>query len=376
MSFYDEISSYRWEEIRQEIDGRTQADVERALAASPLRLEDLMSLLSPAAAPFLEEIARRANRLTGQRFGRVISLFAPLYLSNVCTNRCLYCGFNVQNPAKRLTLTVDQTATEGKHLYDLGFRHLLLVSGDAPRIVTMEYLASVLEKLRPLFSSISIELYPMHTATYQELIQHGVDGLVIYQETYNEKRYREVHRGGKKTNYRRRLETPERGGQAGFRRIGIGALLGLSDWRVEGFFLALHARYLLRNFWKSHLTVSFPRLRPAAGGYQPPFPVSDIHMVQLLTAMRLFLPDAGLILSTRESPSLRDHLIPLGITSMSAGSRTDPGGYTHATCTEAQFQIADDRSSQAVAEIIRQKGYEPDWKDWDAAFLDKDQAGG
>lgn len=375
MSFCDEISSYRWEEIKQEIDSRTQADVERAFAASPLKLEDLMSLLSPAAAPFLEEIAQRANKLTGQRFGRVISLFAPLYLSNVCTNRCLYCGFNVQNPAKRLTLTVDQTATEGKYLYDLGFRHLLLVSGEAPGIVTMEYLASVLEKLRPLFSSISIELYPMHTADYQELIQNGVDGLIIYQETYNEKRYKEVHRGGKKTNYRWRLETPDRGGQAGFRRIGIGALLGLSDWRVEGFFLALHARYLLHNYWKSHLTISFPRLRPAAGGYQPPLPVSDIHMVQLLTAMRLFLPDAGLILSTRESPQLRDHLIPLGITSMSAGSRTDPGGYTHDTYTEAQFQIADDRSSQAVAEIIRQKGYEPVWKDWDAAFLDKAQSG-
>ncbi|MCX5856029.1 MAG: 2-iminoacetate synthase ThiH [Deltaproteobacteria bacterium] len=369
MRFYDEIKKYPWESVRQEIENRSRIEVERALAASPLRLEDFTSFLSPSAEPYLEDMAQRAHRLTQQRFGRVIGLFAPLYLSNVCINSCVYCGFNAHNPAERLTLTVDQAAEEGKYLHDLGFRHLLLVSGEAPNTVTVEYLARVLERLRPLFSSISIEIYPMETADYQALIHHGVDGLVIYQETYDEKRYKEVHPGGKKRDYPWRLETPERGGQAGFRRIGIGALLGLNDWRTEGFFLALHARRLLRTFWKSHITISFPRLRPASGGYQAPAPVSDIHMVQLLTALRLFLPDAGLILSTRESPQLRDHMIPLGITSMSAGSRTEPGGYANATHAEAQFEIADDRSPQAVADIIRQKGYEPVWKDWDAAFL-------
>ncbi len=369
MQFYDEIKKYPWESINQHIESRSQLNVEKALAALPLRLEDFMSLLSPAAEPCLEEMAQRAHRLTEQRFGRIIGLFAPLYLSNICTNACVYCGFNVHNPVERLTLTVDQAAAEGKHLYDLGFRHLLLVSGEAPRTVTVEYLAGVLERLRPLFSSISIEIYPLETADYKALIHHGVDGLVIYQETYDERRYREVHPAGKKRDYLWRLETPERGGEAGFRRIGIGALLGLNDWRTEGFYLALHARHLIRTFWKSHITISFPRLRPAAGGYQPPSPVPDIHMVQLLIALRLFLPDAGLILSTRESPDLRDHLIPLGITAMSAGSRTDPGGYVHDSHAEAQFEIADDRSPQAVSEIIRRKGYEPVWKDWDAVFL-------
>jgi 2-iminoacetate synthase len=314
-------------------------------------------------------MAQKAHLLTQQRFGRTIGLFAPLYLSNVCTNACVYCGFNVHNPAERLTLTAEQAAAEGKHLHDLGFRHLLLVSGEAPQTVTVEYLTGVMERIRPLFSSISIEIYPLETADYRALIRHGVDGLVIYQETYDEKRYGEVHPAGKKRNYRRRLETPERGGRAGFRRIGIGALLGLNDWRTEGFFLALHARYLMRTFWKSHITISFPRLRPAAGGFQPPYPVPDIHMVQLMTALRLFLPDAGLVLSTREAPSLRDNLIPLGITSMSAGSRTEPGGYVHDSQAEAQFEIADNRSPQAVSDMIRRKGYEPVWKDWDAAFL-------
>jgi 2-iminoacetate synthase len=257
----------------------------------------------------------------------------------------------MRNPVERLTLTLDQAVEEGKYLREKGFRHLLLVSGEAPQVITLEYLTNVLKRLRPLFASFSVELYPMESAAYRELIAQGVDGLVIYQETYNEKRYGEVHLAGKKRDYLWRLETPERGGKAGFRRIGIGALLGLSDWRVEGFYLALHA-----------------------GDYQPPYPVSDAQMVQLLTALRLFLPDAGLILSTRESSYLRDHLIPLGITSMSAGSRTDPGGYTHAAEVEAQFDIADHRSPQAVAEVavaevIKQKGYEPVWKDWDAAFL-------
>jgi 2-iminoacetate synthase len=370
MTFYDEIEDYDWERLEEYIYSCTEADVERALMSPILGLQGFISLLSPAAETFLEELAQMAHRLTEQRFGRVISLFAPLYLSNVCTNSCIYCGFNVRNPVERLTLTVDQAAVEGKYLHDKGFRHLLLVSGESPGVVTLEYLLSVVAKLRPWFASIVIEIYPMETAAYRKLIDQGVDGLVIYQETYNEKRYAEVHLAGKKRDYHWRLGTPERGGKAGFRRLGIGALLGLSDWRVEGFFLALHARYLLRNFWKSHLTISFPRLRPAAGGYQPPFSVSDSQMVQLLTALRLLLPDAGLILSTRESPNLRDHLIPLGITSMSAGSRTEPGGYAHDVEAEAQFEIADHRSPHAVADVIRKKGYEPVWKDWDVAFLE------
>jgi 2-iminoacetate synthase len=370
MSFCEELGRYRWAEIENEIKDRTQVEVERAFSARHLGLDSLISLLSPAAEPFLEEMAQRANELTQRRFGRVISLFAPLYLSNVCTNSCAYCGFNSLNPVERTTLTADQAMAEGEYLHRLGFRHLLLVSGEAPLIVTADYLTHVVKKLRPLFASISIEIYPMSTADYKLLIASGVDGLVVYQETYNENRYQEVHPAGRKRNFPWRIATPERGGEAGFRRLGIGALLGLDDWRTEGFFLGLHARYLLRHFWKSHITISFPRLRPAAGGFQPPSPVSDRHLVQLMTGLRLFLPDAGLTMSTRESAALRDHLIPLGVTSMSAGSRTDPGGYTHAADAEAQFEIADERSPRVVAEVIRQKGYEAVWKDWDEAFLD------
>jgi 2-iminoacetate synthase len=369
MSFDEVIESYCWEAIQKEICSRSRDDVEKALDRERPGTDDLLSLLSPSAEPLLEEMAQRAHSLTQQRFGKVISLFAPLYLSNVCTNSCAYCGFNARNPVERLTLAPEQIGIEAKCIRDLGFRHILLVCGEAPATVGTEYMLDALEVLDPFFASISIEFYPMPTKDYGRLIAHGVDGLTIFQETYNEKRYAEVHVGGKKRDYRWRLETPDRGGEAGFRRIGIGALLGLDDWRMEGFFLALHALYLQRRFWKSQMSISFPRLRPAAGGYQPMSPVSDRHLVHLLAALRLVLPDVGFTLSTREPADLRDHLIPIGITSMSAGSRTDPGGYTHQAEAGAQFEIADERSPETVAEVIKEKGYEPVWKDWDGAFL-------
>jgi 2-iminoacetate synthase len=309
--------------------------------------------------------------LTRQRFGRIVSLFAPLYVSNFCTNRCVYCGFNSKNPIGRLALTPEQVLEEGEFIHRLGFRHILLLTGEAPKVASIDYFIKICELLRPLFPSISVEIYPMSVDEYRTLIAHGVDGLTIFQETYDEGLYSRFHLGGKKRNYRWRLETPDRGGEAGFRRIGLGALLGLVNWRVEGFYMGLHATYLMRKYWKSQVFISFPRLRPAAGAFQPLHPVSDLNFVQLLTALRLFLPDTGFTLSTREPAELRDHLIPLGITSMSAGSKTDPGGYTHPQGheAEAQFQIADDRSPEIVADVIRQMGYEPVWKDWDGAFL-------
>ncbi|MDA8124219.1 MAG: 2-iminoacetate synthase ThiH [Deltaproteobacteria bacterium] len=368
MGFYDVIRGYRWEEVAREIENRTRGDVERALAARSPSLDDLLSLVSPAADPFLEEMAQRAHRLTVQRFGRVVQLFAPLYLSNVCTNRCVYCGFNAGNRIARLTLTPEEAAGEGEAIRALGFRHLLLLAGEAPAVVTLDYFKRVLEKIRSRFSSLGIELFPMETKDYRELIDHGVDGMTLFQETYDEGSYGLFHPAGRKSDYRWRLETTDRAGEAGFRRIGLGALLGLNDWRVEGFFLALHADHLQRIWWRSQVAVSFPRLRPAPGGYAPRFPVTDRHLVQLLCALRLFLPDAGFTLSTRELPALRDSLLPLGITLMSAGSHTEPGGYAGASKGDAQFRISDDRSPAAVAETLRLMGYEPVWKDWDAAL--------
>ncbi len=374
MEFYKELRKYPWDEIEKRIESSTASDVERALSVQSIKLEDFVSLLSPAAGPFLEAMAQRAHGLTEQRFGRVISLFAPLYLSNVCSNSCVYCGFNSKNRVARRTLSIEEAAVEAGQIHDMGFRHILLVSGDSPHIITNDYLRAVTEVLRPLFASISIEIFPLGTDAYRELIGYGIDGLTVFQETYNEARYKDFHPTGKKRDFSWRLGTPDRGGEAGFRRIGLGALLGLCNWRTEGFFLGLHTRHLQRSFWKSHISISFPRLCPAAGAYQPSHPVSDRNFVQLLTALRLFLPDAGMVLSTRESPFFRDHLIPIGVTSMSAGSRTEPGGYTQRNEAEAQFEIADERPPHVVAEVIRGLGYEPVWKDWDPAFLHYSEA--
>jgi len=369
VTFYDEIGQHSWQVIEQEILDRSPADVERALSSSTPGMEGFISLMSPAADRMIEEIAQRAQLITEQRFGRVIGLYAPLYVSNSCTNSCVYCSFNADNPISRLTLSVEQARAEGAYLHEQGFRHVLLVSGEDQNAAGLDYLKAVVKGLRPLFDSISIEIYPMDTDDYGELARSGVDGLIIYQETYNPDRYKEVHPAGRKKDYRWRLETPETGGKAGFRRIGIGSLLGLSDWRIEGVYLALHARYLMRRYWRSQITISFPRLRPAVGGYCPPCPVSDRDLVHMMTALRVFLPDAGLLLSTRESPHLRNHMIPLGVTSMSAGSKTDPGGYTHDSGTEGQFEISDHRSPHEIAQTIRDHGYEPVWKDWDSSFI-------
>lgn len=370
-SFLETLKQYPRPLVEERIACKTAADVERALTQERLRAEDLMALLSPAAEPFLESMAQKAHRLTVQRFGRNILLYAPLYLSNECVNGCLYCGFSAKNQVPRRTLSLDEIASEAQILHDQGFRHILLVTGESPRAVDNAFIAAAARRIRHLFSSISIEVYPMDTQGYGEMVSAGIDGLTIYQETYDPDLYRQMHPFGKKRDFVYRLATPERGGAAGLRRIGIGSLLGLGDFHFEGFCTGLHALHLSRHFWRTQLTVSFPRIRPADGGFQPLHPVSDRHFVQLICALRLLLPDVGLVLSTRESAKLRDNLLPLGITQMSAGSCTAPGGYADKDHSTRQFAIDDDRSPAEVCRLIRKQGYEAVWKDWDAVFLDK-----
>jgi 2-iminoacetate synthase len=364
------------------------------LSRPALSLSDFAALISPAASHGLEEMARRAQRLTRQRFGRVIRFFAPLYLSNECINNCRYCGFSRDNPILRVTLTVEEVSREAEALCRQGFRNLLLVSGEHPRFVSNEYLADCVQAAHGRFPAVSLEVGPMETAAYEPLVAAGAEGLVVYQETYDSMLYDELHTAGPKKNFAWRMETPERAYAAGFRRLGIGALFGLADWRYEAMCVAAHASYLLRHCWKAYLTISLPRLRPCAGEFQPLTHMTDREMAQLVCAFRLMFPDVGLVLSTREPARLRDGLIPLGITLISAGSHTEPGGYTgagknhvHQTvrgrvitaeldrnanggdrqATE-QFAIADSRSPAEMAEVVRRLGLEPVWKDWDAAF--------
>ena len=393
MSFVGHFDQLPIDALRSRARDASDDEVSAALAKRDLGLADLAALLSPAAAGQLEPLAKRAKQLTQQRFGKVIRLFAPLYLSNECINNCQYCGFSRDNPILRVTLSVDEVVREASALAGQGFRNVLLVAGEHPKFISSRYMADCVEALRDAVPSISLEVGPMETDEYRPLVEAGAEGLVVYQETYHRKVYAAVHTSGPKRNFDWRLETPERAHAAGFRRLGIGALFGLSDWRRETLCLAVHAQYLLRHCWKSQLTISLPRLRPCAGDFEPLTDFNDSNLVQAICALRLFLPDAGIVLSTREPASLRDRLIPLGITMMSAGSHTEPGGYTGAgqdnlhytergrirelvgnasewaTHATGQFDIADEREPSAVAATLTRLGYEPVWKDWDPAIL-------
>jgi 2-iminoacetate synthase len=373
----------------------TAAEVESVLGKSARTLNDFVALISPAAEMRLEELSRRAHALTVQRFGKVIRLFAPLYLSNECINNCQYCGFSRDNAILRVTLSVDEVLREARALKEQGFRNILLVSGEHPKFVSNGYIGDCTRALHPEVPSVSLEIGPMETDDYRPLVDAGAEGLVVYQETYDREVYSRMHTAGPKRNFDWRLETTERAYGAGFRRLGIGALFGLSDWRSEALAVAAHALYLLRHCWKAQVTISLPRLRPCAGEFEPLTELGDRHLAQLICAFRLFLPDVGIVLSTREPANLRDGLLPLGITIMSAGSHTEPGGYTGAGTenihlTErgriveltggasewsgsrrratGQFEIADDRSPEEIAAVISRLGYEPVWKDWDAAL--------
>lgn len=393
MSFVAEFNSLAPESFVRRSLAATPAAVRNSFLKPQLSLADFACLISPAASAFLDPISVRSQKLTQQRFGKVVRLFAPLYLSNECVNNCAYCGFSRDNPIVRVTLSIDDVLREARALRDQGFRNILLVAGEHPKFVSNNYLRECVAALHAESPSVSLEVGPMETEEYRPLVAAGADGLVVYQETYDRKVYAGVHTAGPKKDFDWRLETPERAYAAGFRRLGISALYGLADWRYEAICVAAHAEYLLRHCWKAQLTISLPRLRPCAGEFQPLTQMSDRDLAQLICAFRLMFPDAGIVLSTRESAKLRNGLIPLGITLMSAGSHTEPGGYTgagrdklhqtvrgriieegasewangngHAT---GQFEVSDDRSPQEVAALIQKLGYEPVWKDWDAAL--------
>jgi 2-iminoacetate synthase len=397
VSFVAEFNSLPLEALAKRSLATTAAAAQETLAKEKLSLADFAQLISPAAGELLEPLSRRSQQLTQQRFGKVIRLFAPLYLSNECINNCKYCGFSRDNPIMRVTLSVAEVRREAAALAAQGFRNILLVAGEHPKFVSNGYMAECVAALHEEIPSVSLEVGPMETEDYRPMVAAGADGLVVYQETYDRTLYDDLHTAGPKKNFDWRLETPERAYEAGFRRLGIGALYGLADWRYEALSVAAHADYLLRNCWKAQLTISLPRMRPCAGEFQPLTHMTDRELVQLVCAFRLMFPDVGLVLSTREPAKLRDGLFPLGITLISAGSHTEPGGYTgagkenihqtvrgriieagasewatpvngNATNATGQFNIADERSAEEVAKLLQSLGYEPVWKDWDAAL--------
>lgn len=324
--------------------------------------DDLRRLLDPEMD--LERLARASSLLTLRRFGRTITLYAPLYLSNACINPCVYCGFSSRRPIERATLSPEAIELEARSLRERGFSHVLLVTGEDRRAASVEYLEAAIGLCRRYFAHVSIEVYPLSHAEYVRMVETGAAALTLYQETYDRQVYARVHPGGPKADYDARRRAPVEAARAGMRGVGLGFLLGLAPWREEMFGLYEHALDVQNANWQTRLAFSFPRLRPAGSDFEPPHPVSDADLARMIFSLRLMFPDAELVLSTRESARLRDGFIGLGVTRMSAGSVTTPGGYWLTAQAGGQFAVHDTRSPAEMAAVIAGRGLDPVWKDW------------
>jgi 2-iminoacetate synthase len=368
-TFEEIFDAFDWKEVKESIYSKTSSDVEIALYKKGKRtLEDFKALISPAASFYLEEMAQLSHSITQKRFGKTLQMYIPLYLSNECQNICTYCGFSFDNKIARKTLSDEEILREVAAIKELGYDHVLLVTGEANKTVGVGYLANAIKLIKPHFSNISIEVQPLEENEYKKLISLGLHSVLVYQETYHRENYSLHHTKGKKSNFSYRIETPERLGNAGVHKIGLGVLIGLEDWRTDSFFCAMHLDHLEKKFWQTKYSVSFPRLRPAEGVEIEKNFMSDKDLTQLICAYRIFDEEVELSLSTRESPNFRDNIIKLGITSISAGSKTNPGGYASAPESLEQFEIHDERTPQEIASMIRSRGYEAVWKDWDRTY--------
>lgn len=369
--FSESLSQFDWDETTESIHAKTAADVEAALRRPRCTVDDFMALISPAAEPYLEQMAQLSRRYTEKRFGRTVSMFIPLYLTNSCTNSCVYCGFHVANKMARTILTPEEMMREYEAIKQLGpFENLLLVTGENPVKAGVPYLAKALDLAKPLFSNLKIEVMPLETEEYRELTRHGMNGVICFQETYHRENYKIYHPRGKKSDFEWRVNGFDRMGLAGVHSIGMGVLIGLEkEWRTDLTMMARHLRYLQKHYWRTKYSVNFPRMCPAEnGGFQPNCIMSDRELAQLTFAMRIFDHDVDISYSTRERANFRDHMATLGVTTMSAGSRTEPGGYACYPEALEQFEVSDPRTVEEVADALRRMGVEPVWKDWDGSF--------
>ena len=369
--FSDELLNIDWDETTERIAAKSDADVRRALGRERCDVDDFMALISPAALPYLETMARLSKRYTEERFGRTMSMFIPLYITNSCSNSCVYCGFHRSNPMRRTILTIEQIEDEYRAIKRLApFENILLVTGENPAKAGVPYLARAIDVAKKYFSNIRIEVMPLSSEEYRLLAEHGLNGVICFQETYNRRNYKVYHPAGKKSDFVWRVDGFDRMGMAGVHSIGMGALLGLErEWRTDVTMMAYHLRYLQRHYWRTRYSVNFPRMRPAQNeGFQPNCFVSDRELAQVTFAMRIFDHDVDISYSTREPQYIRDNMCTLGVTTMSAGSKVNPGGYhTYPEALE-QFAVSDSRTASEIEVRLRELGREPVWKDWDASF--------
>ncbi|KMT23217.1 2-iminoacetate synthase ThiH [Clostridium cylindrosporum] len=365
MSFYETIEMFKKFDFEDYFKKVTTEDVRKSINESNLSYEDLLNLLSPKAQELLEEMAQKSYDLTLNHFGRSVLLYTPMYLANYCVNKCAYCGYNAENNIHRKKLTLEEVASEGKHISKKGFKHILILTGESKYHTPISYIKDCVNVLKNMFPSIAIEVYAMTEEEYSELIDSGVDSLTIYQETYDEKVYDKVHISGPKKDFKFRLDAPERGAKSGMRNIGLGALLGLSDFRKDAFFTALHGEYISRKYRDVGISYALPRIRPCEGDFDDINEVNDRNFVQMLLAFKIFNPTADINISTRERKGFRDSLIPLGVRKLSAGVSTKVGGNTLEDAGEEQFEIEDNRSAEEIKAMIKKLGYQPIFKDWE-----------
>lgn len=365
--FKETIDNIDWEETQAKIYGKTSSDVESALAKERLTVNDFMALLSPAAHPYLETMAQLSRRYTMERFGKTIQFFIPLYMTNSCTNHCVYCGFNAGNDIKRIVLTEEQILQEAESIKKMGnFQNIILLTGENPKVADVNYIEKAIRIVKPYFANINVEVQPLDTDGYRQLIEAGLYGVTCFQETYNQSRYKVYHPKGMKSNYEWRVNAFDRMAMAGVHKIGLGVLIGLEDWRTDITMMAMHLRYLEKHYWQTRYAVSFPRIRPHEGKeFRPNSVMSDSELAQTIFAFRIFDHNLDLTLSTRDDIKFRDHMMTLGVTSISAGSKTNPGGYAVYETELEQFSVNDDRSPDEMQRIVKEQGYEVVWKDWD-----------
>lgn len=375
-NYIEQFEQLDWDDTLLQLYGKTTLDVQRVLEKSVLGmrldLDDFMTLISPMAEAFIPFMKTRSAELTQQRFGRTMGMYIPLYLSNLCSNDCTYCGFSMSNRIKRKTLNEQEVELELKAIKKKGYDSILLVTGEQETKVGMNYFRRVIPLVKRYFSYVAMEVQPLDEIEYVELKSLGVNSVLVYQETYHPVIYSQHHLRGKKKDFIYRLETPDRLGRAGLDKIGIGSLLGLNEWRGDSAFTAHHLMYLQKQYWRTRFSVSFPRLRPCSGGVEPQSMISDNQLIQLICAYRLCFPEVELSLSTREPSSLRNQLIQLGITALSAESSTQPGGYVHPNTELVQFEISDERSTVDVHSMLKDHEIEAVWHDWSDAFSLKD----
>lgn len=368
------IDSYSWDATTDAVMSKTLQQVDAALARAQanrgqLTVDDFMALISPAAATRLEEMAFLSRKYTQERFGKTISMYIPMYVSNACSNKCVYCGFNHDNPIKRTILTLDEVKRECEAIKRMApFENLLIVSGEFPSLCGVDYFEQVLQTCRPYFHNLTLEVQPLKTEQYARLAKAGLNGVVCFQETYNRRNYGKYHPRGMKSIFDWRLNGYDRMGRAGLHKIGLGVLIGLEDWRTDMTMMARHLRYLQKHYWRTRYSINFPRLCPSESGFQPNVVMTDKELAQLTFAFRLFDHDLDISYSTREKPDFRNNMLNLGVTSMSAGSKTDPGGYaTHVDSLE-QFEVSDARTPSQVAHDVASLKHDVVWKDWDSIF--------